>query len=899
MSLGPGQRLGPYEVVGALGSGGQGEVYRARDTRLGRDVALKVLPEDLASSPERRSRLEHEAKLLASLQHPGIAALFDILEHEGSPVLVMEVVEGETLAERLARGPLPLKSALELAVRIAEALEAAHERGILHRDLKPSNVKLMPEGGVKVLDFGLAKALEGDGSSDEGIRSSVATLPQPAERTDRGLAVGTAPNMSPEQARGEAVGRRTDVWAFGCILFEMLTGRRAFSGATRADSIAAVLEREPEWGSLPAGTPEALRRILKRCLQKDRKRRLRDIADVRLELDELRSEKPSAAAIRPRRRWVFPAMAIAVLVVLVAFGSWFLRPRALPTAATQARFQLSLPRGVGLGMGAPTVLAISPDGKTAAFVGCGGGLGCLLYLRGPSEIDARPLQGTEGAECPFFSPDGRWIAFGAGGKVKKVDLEHGSVVAVADAPQMRGGSWGEDGTILFSRGRGGLLRVSADGGEVREVTKLDPGRKEYDHRWPQLLPGGRAALFEIMYEAALSSSGSRGHDVATVDLETGTKRVLVENAGCPKYVSGHLLFGRDGIIYAAPLDFEPLALIREPVPVLEGVAMWSSPGGGARGAGNVYYDVSKNGTLLFSPNEARLPRRTLVFVDREGRREAASSLQRTYTNTKFSPDGGRIAVAVQMEVDSSGTFVLDVASGAWTRVGGEGNLFPGAWMPDGKQLLLIGSGSEDLGLFLAPADGREAARMLLHGEFGSPAVAPDGSAVLFGRQAAPVQWDIWRLALTRDENIEPWLATASLEAEPRFSPDGQWVTYRSNKSGENEVYVRSYAGDGGIFQVSTRGGIEPRWSRDGKEIFFLSRGSLWSVFVRASPMFSSDPPRKLFDFSDDILLGFYDVSPDGQHFVMVEKDPFELRPLDLVIVPGWVDEMKARLAAAE
>jgi eukaryotic-like serine/threonine-protein kinase len=505
MSLGPGQRLGPYEVLGALGAGGQGEVWRARDTRLGRDVALKVLSGDVAASAERRSRLEHEAKLLASVQHAGIAALYDVLEHEGSPVLVMEVVEGETLAERLSRGPLPLKSAVELSVRIAEALEAAHGRGILHRDLKPSNVKLTPEGGVKLLDFGLAKALEGDGSSDEGIRSSVATLPQPAERTDSGIAVGTAPYMSPEQARGESVGRRTDVWAFGCILFEMLTGRRAFPGTTRSDSIAAVLEREPEWGSLPSGTPEALRRILKRCLQKDRKQRLRDIGDVRLELEELRAELDSERAVRHRGRWMLPVL-IAGVVALVAGGVWFLQPKVPRSEVTKTRFQLSLPRDVGLPHSAATVLAISPQGDNVAFVGCGGGLGCLLYLRGRSEIDARPLPGTEEALSPFFSPDGRSIAFGAKGRLKKIDLENGAVVSLADAPQLRGGSWGEGGTILFSSG--GLLWPE------REAPGFHAGRRAASmvSRWER----------DIFLESGKSMVGGGTH-VADPRLGTTTE----------------------------------------------------------------------------------------------------------------------------------------------------------------------------------------------------------------------------------------------------------------------------------------------------------------------------------------------------------------------------------------
>lgn len=907
MSLGPGQRLGPYEVIGALGAGGQGEVFRARDTRLGRDVALKVLPDELASSPERRSRLEHEAKLLASLQHPGIAALFDVVEHEGSPVLVMEVVEGETLAERLARGPLPLKSALELAVRIAEALEAAHERGILHRDLKPSNVKLTPDGGVKLLDFGLAKALEDDRSSDEGVRSSVATLPQPAERTESGIAVGTAPYMSPEQARGEPVGRRTDVWAFGCILYEMLTGRRAFPGATRSDSIAAVLEREPEWGSLPSGTPEAVQRVLKRCLQKDRKDRVRDIGDVRLELKELRSERPRGESEHEPRRWILPVLATLGLIVLAAGGVWFLRPEVAPTATevTKTRFQLSLPRGVTLfPMTAWTVLAIAPDGKTTAFVGWAS-TDSLLYLRVPSEIDPRPLPGTEGACCPFFSPDGRFLGFGAGGKLKKVDLEHGTVVAIADAPELRGGSWGEDGTILFSRGKegggAGLLRVSADAGEVREVTEIDPGRNEYDHRWPHLLPGGRAALFEIVSERAFDNLGSRGHDVAVLDLETGMKRVLVENAGCPKFVSGDLLFGRDGVVYAAPLDLDRLELVRKPVPVLEGVAMWSTPGVFGLQAGFVYYDISEPGTLLYSPREAILPKRTLVLLNREGQRVEASGLKRAYTGPFFSSDGRHIAVGVATDVDSLGTFVLDVVSSAWTRVGGEGNLMPEAWAPDGKRLFLVGSRHDASGMFVGSLDGSEAPRLLHERAADTMDVASDGRSALFSAEATPQQWDLWRFSLEGDEKLGPWLATKSIEVYPTFSPDGRFVAYASDESGRTEVYVRSYVGDSGTFQVSTRGGGIPRWSSDGTEIFFQSAGSLWSAAVRTSPAFASDPPRQLFELSDDILRGFnwYDVSPDGQHFVMVQKDPVELRPLDLVIVPGWVEEMKSRLAAAK
>ena len=887
MSLGPGRRLGPYEVLGPLGAGGMGEVWRARDTRLGRDVALKVLPDELARNAERRSRLEQEARLLASLNHPSIAALHDVLEDDGSPVLVMEVVEGETLADRLSRGPLPLKTALALALPIAEALEAAHERGILHRDLKPSNVKLTPDGGVKVLDFGLAKALEPEAGE---VSSSIATIPQLVEKTESGVAVGTAPYMSPEQARGERVDKRTDVWAFGCILFEMLTGRRAFPGATRSDSIAAVLTREPDWGSLPKETPVTLQRVLKRCLQKDPRERQRDIADVRLELKEMDSAGVPQREALPRHRSKSWALATGFLLSVVGVAFWFLRMEAPPpTDVRKPRFQLTFPRGVRLSTGSFTIHALSPDGAQIVFVGCRAVGLCQLYLRDESEIDAVPLPGTEGAMAPFFSPDGRWIAFGARGQLKKIDVKTRAVVGIADAtPALRGGSWGEGGTILFSSSGGGLLRMSAEGGEVKEATRADPDRGELNHRWPQILPGGGSVLFDVMYE-------NFNHDVAVANLETGEKRILVENAGCPRYVSGHLLFGRNGIVYAAPFDAERFELLRPPVPVLEGVFMWSNPGDERSAAGEVYYDVTRNGALLFSPREARLPKRTVVSMDRDGRRKPISESQRAYRVPHFSPDGRRIAVGVESDVRSFSAMVVDIASDAWTLVGGREDYFPEAWMPDSQRLLLTSSGGQ--GLALAPLDGSASPKTLDVGEAQNLSVVPDGSAVLFGRQRRAAQWDIWRLPLTDGGVAEPWLATESAENVPSVSPDGRFVAYQSNDSGRSEVYVRAYSGSSGRHHVSTQGGGRPRWSPTGSEIFFLSERSLWTAVVRTSPTFAAEPPKKLFDLPDEIDGG-WDVSPDGQHFVMVELDPFELRPLDLVVVSGWVEEMKVRLAAA-
>jgi serine/threonine-protein kinase len=893
-----------------------GQVFRARDTRLGREVALKVLKDELAGSDATRSRLEQEARLLASLNHPRIAALHDVLDFDGSLVLVMEVVEGETLAERLSRGSLPLKTSLKLAIRIAEALEAAHERGILHRDLKPSNIKLTPEGGVKVLDFGLAKALEPDGSSEDRVPSSLTTLPKPEEETERGVAVGTPPYMSPEQARGEPVNRRTDVWAFGCILFEMLTGGRAFPGATRSAVLTAVLEHEPDWGRLPSSTPDAVRRILKRCLHKEQRERFRDIADLKLELKDLFVEMsagvPVAQGRTARRRW--KTLTVAGVVALLAVSALVvLRRQAAPPAEIRLpRTQLTLPRDVSLSLNAESSLAISPDGRRVAFTAAPPAGSTQLYLRDRMELDARLLPGTEEAIGPFFSPDGRFVAFGARGKLKKIDLERGTVVTLTDAPSLRGGSWGEDGTILFAKGRrSGLSRVSAEGGAVEEITKLGPG--EYDHRWPQILPGGGAALFEVSHEVATSTNiGSRGHDLAVADLGKGTRKTLIESAGCPKYVSGHLLFGRDGVVYAAPFDLGRLELDRPPSPVLEGVAMWSSASIVNVTSGVVHYDVARDGTLLFSPREARLPKRTLVSVDRQGRQETLAPSQRAYYYPLFSPDGSRIAVRVQTDVGAWDTFVLDIGSGAWTRVSVNGGtttdsvwephpgFFTVAWMPDGERLVLDGSSSGDHGLLVARVDGSEPPQVFPTGVSAQwPAVAPDGSAVLFVVQPRPGDLDIWRATLTGNSEVEPWLATRNIERRPQFSPDGRWVAYFSDDSGREEIYVRPYAGSAVTHQVSAQGGASPLWARgDGGEIIFRSRRSLWSASVRTSPRFIAESPQRLFELPEDIL-GDYDVSPDGQHFVMVQNDPIELRPLDLVVVSGWVEEMKARLAAAK
>jgi len=896
--LTPGVRIGPFEVLAPLGAGGMGEVYRARDTNLRREVALKTLPDEVARDPERLARLRREARILASLSHPGIATLHGLEESgDGVPVLVMELVEGETLSDRLKRGPLSLKDVLRTSQEIAAAVAAAHEKGVLHRDLKPANIRLTPEGRVKVLDFGLARAL---GEDEASVDSQFSTATSPPSRA--GLVLGTAPYMSPEQARGQEVDRRSDVWAFGCVLYELLAGRRAFPGTSFSETAAAILERDPDWSALPEGTPYALQRLLRRCLKKDREERLHDIADAGLELKELIVELSSGAALsgpgppleRPRRRRTRTAAMVAALVVGVGALTGLLAYRSFsrPPGLRQPRFQLTLPRGVVIpasGAG-PSYLAVSLDGKRVAFVGCRDD-DCLLYVRDRRELDARPLPDTEGALCPFFSPDGRSIGFGANDKLKKVAVDGGPVLTLADAGQLRGGSWGEDGTILFAPGGGGLMRVAADGGEARAVTRPDPVR-EHDHRWPHILPGGREALFDILRR-------DLEHDVAVADLATGKVRTLVEDAGSPRYApSGHLLFGRGGTLYAAAFDLHRLAVTGPPLPVLEGVFMWNRPGGtGSSGA--VYYDLAREGTLLFSPLEARLPKRTLVWVDRRGGMTTAAASQRSYNLPHLSADGRRLAVAVDWEAESWDVFVLDLERDAWTRVTSDGRTNPGPWLPDGQRLLVTSTRKGRPALLLTRIDGSGQPEVLLEGEAQKLAVAPDGRSLLISRLAAPLTYDIWRLPLEGDRLALPWLAASSSESGPSFSPDGRFVAYAADDSGRPEVYVRPYPGPGARQQVSTQGGNEPRWSRDGREIFFVNRGSLCSATVRTSPIFTTEAPSELFKVPEEILFGdrVYDVTPDGQRFIMVQKDPFELRPIELVMVPNWLEELKTRMAS--
>jgi serine/threonine-protein kinase len=725
VSLTAGSRLGPYEIVSPIGAGGMGVVYRARDTRLGRDVALKVLPEDLARSVERRARFERESRLLATLNHSGIAGIHDVLEDAGTPILVMELVEGETLDERLRRGPLPLRQALEVGRQMAEALEAAHEKGVIHRDLKPSNVMLTPEGKAKLLDFGLAKALEtGSGEAKGEIFSSVETLTSPAKATGMGAVLGTAPYMSPEQARGEGLDKRTDVWAFGCVLFELLTGHRAFPGATRTEAIAAVLEREPIWSALPQGAPAAVQALLRRCLRKDKAERLRDIGDAQIELKEALEELSSgttsppagAAATRgarsaaPPYAWPLWIGGLLIVGLVAGLGGWVIRSWLAAPSTPAARLTFSPPVDVKL----LTIddsyqhLAAAPDGKRVAFLGSSA-RGVSVYLREVGEIEAKLVPDGENARSPFFSPDGRWLGFAQGSRLMKVPLGGGSPVPVCDIPgeagspgeagRVRGASWGSEGTIVFSPAPNlGLWRVPAEGGTPRPLTTPNAQKSEMSHRWPHVLPGGRSALFTIW-----TSQFARDARIGVVSLETGEYRVILEGTGFARYFStGHILYAKLGLVLAVPFDIKRLAVTGPPVTVLNDVQMALD--------GHFYadLDVSDSGALVFVPGAPRLVERSLFWVDRQGRAEPVTSTRRAWNQPRLSPNGRRLALTVGSDLsdpENTDIWLLDLERDTSDRITSGGGDYAAVWSPDGARVAFVASTASGRRLTTVAADG--------------------------------------------------------------------------------------------------------------------------------------------------------------------------------------------------
>ena len=806
MSIPGGTRMGSYEILGPLGAGGMGEVYRARDTKLGRDVALKILPEQFVANPERLARFQREAELLAALNHPNIAAIYGLEETDGRRTLVLELVEGPTLADRIAQGAMPIDEALPVARQIAMALEAAHEHGIIHRDLKPANIKVRPDGTVKVLDFGLAKALETETSPP--VQSDSPTMSRAA--THAGVILGTAAYMSPEQAKGLALDRRSDLFAFGAVLYQMLVGQPAFRGETVADILAAVIRATPAWERLPADAPTGLRRLLQRCLEKDRARRLQTAADARIRIEDVEVEgeptgirAPAGAEAWEKWRWVVgSALSIAVVALAFAAGSYF--RGSPPTDAPEMRLEVTTPRTSARAL---VSFALSPDGRQIVFVAEAGGPR-RLWLRRLDATTAQPLAGTDGAGLPFWAPDNRSVGFFADGKLKRVDLDGGVPQTLADADP-RGGTWSQDGTILFQRFQSGLLRVAASGGEPVAVTSREP--TQAGHRFPHFLPDGRRFLFYVR-----GTPDTSGIYLGSLDSPKTTRLAAAASPGGVYAPSGWVLFVRGDTLLAQRLDLERGSLTGNPVTVAESVVLFEGEGG---------FSASSTGLMAYRAGATGL-RRQLTWFDRTGKTlgtlgTADASL---LSSPRLSLDG-RWAAAQRTVQGNQDVWLLDGTRTTRFTFDRRSDRYP-VWSPDGGRIVFSSNRSGFDTLFLKPANGAGKEELLLES-------APDKFPTDWSRDGRFLAWDqnpgdLVMLPMQGDRKPFEFLKTDFVEAEARFSPDGRWVAYKSNESGQFEVYVRPFSGTSspssvsGQWQVSTAGGQNARWRADGRELYYVS-----------------------------------------------------------------------------
>jgi serine/threonine-protein kinase len=881
-ALEPGDAVGPYTIVGFLGAGGMGEVYRAHDAGLKRDVALKVRPTAFALDADRFARFQREAQILAALNHPNVAAIYGLEDSNGVQALVLELVEGDTLADCIRKGRVPTSEALSIVDQIADGLEAAHNRGIVHSDLKPANVKLRADGTVKILDFGLAKALD---ALDPATPRAAATGP---EIFQAGLIFGTAAYMSPEQARGEVVDKRTDIWAFGCVLYEMLTGRSAFRGESIEDILTAVLNEEPEWRLLPAETPDGIVRLLRRCLEKNADRRLRDIGDARIEIEEART--PAAAVSRkPRRPLSFWVMAGAAAIGIVAAGwAWLLPGRlALAPASTVKRFQIPLPasgplalaRSMPLGL-AQLSLAISPDGTHVVYVLEQQGV-TQLYLHALSQGEPAPIEGTEGAFGPFFSPDGRWIGFFAENKLKKVAVAGGETIELCAAPNPYGGSWG-DGFILFTPDEGRRpMRVPETGGAPQRIlVQPDVG----SWRRPEILPGGKAAIV---------SNPLLG--VGVLSLQSGEFRVLVERAGGGHYAKGYLIFSRPGVLLAAPFDLERLVLTGPEAVVLDRVRTETE---GVTPQPQAVF--SADDTLVYASGGAPKKSTRPVWVDRHGRVQSLGMPPRSYGALSLSPNGRLLAIVIN---DPEGDlWIQDLERGTLMRRTFGGGVEAVGWSRDGERINFGAVREGRRRAWWIPTDGDSEPQPLVTDD-GQPALGsttPDGRLFVTMRNGGPsTGMDIWVLSRKAPQITKPFLQTPFSEVGPSFSPDGHWILYVSNESGQYEAYVRPYPARDGKWQVSNGGGDEPRWSHDGKEIFFRNGGRWMAAAVSSQPEFTVGKRQVLFEGPYANVGGVsYAVSPDGQRFVVLEPADRDAPVTHLDVVLNWFSDVKQRASAA-
>ena len=897
MPLTTGTRLNQYEVTAQLGVGGMGEVYRARDTRLHRSVALKILPPLFATDRERLARFEREAQVLASLNDPHIAQLYGVEESSGVLALVMELVEGPTLAEMIAtpRG-IPMDDALAVARQIAEAIEAAHDLGITHRDLKPANVKVRRDGVVKVLDFGLARAMTGDallGASAATIENSP-TMTSPGV-TAFGVILGTAAYMAPEQARGKMVDRRADIWAFGTVLYEMLTGRRPFTGETVTDVLSAVVTREPDWDALPPSTPAPVARLLHRCLEKDPRKRLRDIGEARIVLEapnaiaddrgSLASETTSSGS----RRVVIPSL-VAVLAILALASGYlaFSRGQQQPKgSATVTRFDVQAPDAATLTLAFRPAVVLAANGSAAAFVAASGGID-RVYVRTRSDVVARLIPGSERGTGPTLSPDGKWVAFFAAGAIRTAPID-GEATTIATATDVRGMSWSDDGTLFLTEDAiVPLHSLPAAGGPKRQVTTLAPG--ERTHRWPQALPGSKHVLFSV---GSLGSPDSYdGGTIDVVNVETGERRVVIKGAAMARYCGdGRLLYSRGAELFSVRFDPDRL--------VTSGEAVRVAPVARDPGTGAAHFSCAADGTLAFVPASSLSDLRRLVWMSGSGQIEPAKLPAGRYRDAQVSPDGKRV-VLLNLIGSLGDVWTYDFDSGAFSRLTFTSTNVAPVWSRDSQTIYYtsFNAGATESTLWRKPADGsRDAVAVAkMSGRVYIDWVDPSETKAVVD-QIVTDRHDIVRVSFGDSAPIDRLVSTPANELAATVSPGGNWLAYQSDDRGRTEVYVRDLGGSGAQWQVTSEGGEEPRWSGDGRQLFYRSVNRIMAVPLEPGKTFRPGPARGLFDgaYGSDIESGrSYDVDPVSGRFLLVRPADSGPSPTALRVVLNWAFDLPAK-----
>ena len=911
MALTPGTRLGPYELVAAIGAGGMGEVYRARDTRLDRTVAIKVLNSQLIQSVELKARFEREAKVISQLQHSNICVLYDVGSENGTDFLVMEFLEGESLSDKLKRGPLPTVELLRIAIELADALEKAHRAGIIHRDLKPGNV-MLTKSGAKLLDFGLAKpvtsraASAGDASAS--VFAAALTISSPASPvSSAGAILGTVQYMAPEQIQGLEADARSDVFAFGLLLFEMATGKRAFHGKTQSSVVGQILAVDPPpVSSLQPATPPALSRLVSTCLEKDPDERFQNIHDVKLRLAEI-TEAPALSSVSsPRRTRQWLPWAIAGVLALAAIALAIGFERRAPKPAQLLRLNADLGADVVLYTDYGANALTSPDGTRIVFVAMGADKVRRLYVRSLDQPLAAVLAGTEGARDPFFSPDGQWIAFFTGSKLKKVSVQGGAAVSICDASSDRGGSWGDDDSIVFTAGnREGLSKVSSAGGKPEPLTTLDRQAGEVTHRWPQLLPGSKDVIFTD------HTSGGQFDDaeIAAYSAASGKVKSLLHGGMYARYLpSGHLVYMHNGTLFAVPFDAKKLEITGQPLPVLQGVA--SNPNhGGAQ------FSFSGSGTFMYLAGSALSAGVSIYWMDAAGKFTPVREMPGDYGDLAISPNGKRLAMDI---TNGNGTdiWVYEWERDTLTRLtfAGDSNTHP-VWTPDGQRIVYASS-EKGLAhnLWWIRADGGGDAQRLAQSNYTQEpwSWSPDGKTLAFHQNNPGTSWDIMTLSVEGNEKTgwkpgepKPFLNTSAGEVVPAFSPDGRWIAYMAIESNATEVYVRPFPGPGGKWQISTGGGEFPVWSRNGKELFYRADDSKIMVvnYTASGNSFQADKPRLWSpgQFTTRGTILNYAQHPDGKRFAVL-KAPNAIEPAPInkaSFIFNFFDELRQKVTAVK